>query len=725
MSDVLANAVALHRAGRLADAARLYLSLLEQQPNHADALHMLGLLHHQQGQHARAVELIGRATALRPNAPAYHADLAEVYRALGQHERAAGSCRTALRLQPNSPEVLCRLGLAVEGLGRFPEAVEHFRHALRLRPDFATAHNFLGFALRELGRADEALEHFRKAVALDPNFPSAQANLGRSLLEKGRPAEALPHCRESVRLCPNIAVLHHNLGKALQGIGQLVEASAAYLEAVRLAPTFAAAHADLGLLLRRQGRLREALTWLQRATELDERNADYWQYRADTHWDLAETAAAFPCWQRVLAIDPRRATGHLGLACWFQEEGRMTEAQQHFRTALQLQPNLAQAQLGLGDLHEAMGERDEAEAAYRAALRLQPSYALPHARLAKMLAGRLPDADRAALEQRLADPHLLPEFRATLLFGLVQVLDGRGDWAGAAATAGQANAIIQQAARERRSYDSASHVQFVDGVLRIFDRDFFRRVSGLGLPTRRPVFIIGLPRSGTTLIEQILASHPAVHGAGELRLSLETFSQIPATLGRSGLALECVPHLDGPAIGRLAQGYLKRLKAIDGGRAERLVDKMPDNYMYLGYLATLFPQATFIHCRRDLRDIAVSCWLTDFTNIPWANEIEGIAVRFRQYRRLMAHWEALQPVTIHEVSYEGTVADLEGTARRLLAACGLDWHPACLEFHRTRRPIRTASVGQVRQPIYTRSIGRWKNYETHLADLFAALPNES
>jgi hypothetical protein len=144
--------------------------------------------------------------------------------------------------------------------------------------------------------------------------------------------------------------------------------------------------------------------------------------------------------------------------------------------------------------------------------------------------------------------------------------------------------------------------------------------------------------------------------------------------------------------------------------------------MQLGLLAAMFPRATFIHCLRDLRDIAVSCWMTDFRSIRWANRPEHIAGRFRQYRRIMDHWRTVLPVTIHEVEYENTVADLEGVARRLLAACGLDWQPACLEFHRTRRPVRTASVTQVRQPVYKRSVDRWKHYERELCDLFAALP---
>ena len=152
---------------------------------------------------------------------------------------------------------------------------------------------------------------------------------------------------------------------------------------------------------------------------------------------------------------------------------------------------------------------------------------------------------------------------------------------------------------------------------------------------------------------------------------------------------------------------------------------MPDNYLYLGLLAILFPSAVFIHCRRDLRDVAVSCWMTDFRSIRWANDRDHIASRFQQYHRLMDHWQDVLPVPIHEVDYEETVADLEAVARRLVAACGLDWEPACLEFHRTERPVRTASVMQVRQPVYQRSVARWKHYEPALGELFAALPARS
>ncbi len=174
---------------------------------------------------------------------------------------------------------------------------------------------------------------------------------------------------------------------------------------------------------------------------------------------------------------------------------------------------------------------------------------------------------------------------------------------------------------------------------------------------------------------------------------------------------------------RLAEQHLERLAAIDGGQSPRIVDKMPDNYMYLGLLSLVFPNATFIHCRRDLRDVAVSCWITDFRSIRWANDPEHIASRFNQYHRLMEHWHTVLPVPLHEVDYEDTVTDLESVARRLVAACGLEWEPACLEFYKNERPVRTASVAQVRQPVYQRSVARWKNYEPALSTLFTALPS--
>ena len=215
--------------------------------------------------------------------------------------------------------------------------------------------------------------------------------------------------------------------------------------------------------------------------------------------------------------------------------------------------------------------------------------------------------------------------------------------------------------------------------------DLEQASNGLGSDSERPVFIFGLPRSGTTLTEQVLASHSRVHGSGELPLAREAFDALPATLGLDLEPAACLGRLDATAARRLAAAHLDCLSALDA-TADRVVDKMPDNYLYLGLLATLFPRARFIHCRRDLRDVAVSCWMTHFRQIRWANDPAHIAHRFKNYVGLMDHWRSALPVPVLEVSYEEMVADLEGQARRLLSFCGLDWEPSCLAFHETSRP---------------------------------------
>jgi hypothetical protein len=348
---------------------------------------------------------------------------------------------------------------------------------------------------------------------------------------------------------------------------------------------------------------------------------------------------------------------------------------------------------------------------------------LPHARLGTLLRGKLPADDLAALEARLADPQLADAPRARLLFALGHVLDGRGEHARAGQCLERANALALELNRKHgREYVPADHERFVDQLHETFGPDFFTRTSGWGLETRKPIFVFGLPRSGTTLVEQVLASHSRVLGAGELRLSRQTFETIPAVTGREDGPLAGVAGLDQIAVRSLAECHLAALPSAGRATVEHVADKMPDNYLYLGLLACLFPRATFISVRRDLRDIAVSCWMTDFRSIRWANDPGHIASRFGHYRRLMTHWQAVLPVRVHEIRYERLVDNFEPEARKLLSACGLDWEPACGRFHETTRPVRTASVTQVRQPIYRRGLARWRKYEETLADLFARLP---
>jgi tetratricopeptide (TPR) repeat protein len=400
------------------------------------------------------------------------------------------------------------------------------------------------------------------------------------------------------------------------------------------------------------------------------------------------------------------------------EQGHFEQAQAHYREALRHNPDQPAAHCALGTVREELGDFKDAESCWRTALRYDPRLAGAYAALATLLRGKLPDEDLAGMHQLLADPDLHDGRRSALHFGLAQVLDARCAYPEAAESLRQANALALAGAQKRgQGYDPVAHACFVAQMITVCSASFFERTRGIGVDSARPIFIVGLPRSGTTLIEQILASHSQVFGAGELCLARDDFD---ALAPQEEQALDALAHLDQTTAQRIGEEHLERLRELNNDRPH-VADKLPDNYLYLGLLAALFPQAKFIRCRRDLRDTAVSCWMTNFAQLRWANDPGHIASRFGEYRRIMDHWRQVLPVPVLEIDYEQTVADLEGVARRLADWCGLEWEPGCLASHQGKRPVRTASVSQVRQPIYTRSVARWKHYEKELGALFDTL----
>jgi tetratricopeptide (TPR) repeat protein len=715
-----------HQAGRYADAARGYQALLDSDPENADVLHLFGVMHHQCGYSARAAELTSRAIALRPDVAAYHANLGDIQRALGQHELAAASCRKALSLKPEYPEALNNLGLALHDLGRDEEAVAQFDAALAVRPDFAMAQNNRGTSLRALGKTAQALEAYRAAIALDDKLAQAHANLGQMLADDGGLAEGLVHCRDAVRHGPHLAEAHNNLGNVLRGLEHWVEAAHAYAEAVRLQPGLAVAQANLGLVLRMLGKPGEALTHLRQAAELAPEDDAVWQQLAYAHGQAEDWAAAVEVCKRRARNKPADANAHNELGWAYQSEQQHAEAQAAYRRALELQPDHLDALLNLGELHEELGTMAEAEACYREAETRHPRSPLPLARRAVLLRGRLPDSDRDRLRFDMYGP-IAPLVRLNLLFALAHVADARGEHAEAAACLEPANAMARELRKSRNlTYDPDEHTRYVDRLIAAFTPEVMRRLYGLGEDTARPVFVFGMPRSGTTLTEQVLASHSQVFGAGELPLAHQAMDAVPAVADRPDDMTAALEALDGAGLRQLANTYQDRVRMIldresVANEPIRVVDKMPDNYLYLGLISLLFPRATLIYVRRDLRDVAVSCWMTHFRSIRWADDLDSLARRVSDHRRLLAHWQAVLPQPVHEVCYERLVDDFENEARKLVAACGLDWEPACLEFHRTARPVRTASVTQVREPLYRRALGRWKAYEPYLGPLFARL----
>jgi len=720
---LLQTAWGLQATGDIDGAAAICEEILGREPENASALHALGVAMNRREDFPRAADLLERAVARRPSDPVYHVDLGESYRNLGQYRDAVGCCLTALRLRPDYPEGLNTLGLSLLGLGDRAGALERFRRAISIQADFSPAHTNAGVLLREDGEFEEALGHFRRAVGLSPDCHMSRTNLGLTLLAVGQSDEAFIHFQEAARLRPDLAVFHHNLGNSLRILGRPAEARASYLKAIRLDPGLTLSYLHIGLTLQLEGFLGDAARWHKLAVEMEPNNPGLWRELADLHQKRDEPDQAVECRRRVLDLSPGDGAGaRIELGWALQEDGRPDEALEQYLMARRMEPESAQVHFALAGVHEERGDMPEAEASVRAAIRLHPRFPAAYARLATLLRGKLPAEDLTVVEELLSDPGLASQPRARLLFAIAHVLDARGEYARAASCLREANASTLESRRaEGVVYRPDDHERLVGRLTRAFDRDFFLRTAGLGLETRRPIFVVGLPRSGTTLVEQILASHPRVFGAGERLFGRRSFERMPSVLGRDDPPIDCVASLDEYALKRLAGEHLGKLNALDLGRSDRVVDKLPDNYLYIGLLLAMFPNARFIHCRRDLRDVAVSCWMSDFRSVRWANDPGHIGSRFRQYRLVAEHWRRAFPAPMHEVDYEDTVSDLEGVARRLLDACRLEWDPACLDFHRTRRVVRTASLTQVRQPIYTSSVARWRHYERDLADLFAAV----
>jgi tetratricopeptide (TPR) repeat protein len=716
-----------HRAGRLDEAEKSYKSAIVLRPQDADALHYLGIIAHQRGDHERAVELIRRAARARPQAAQMYCNLGDAERAAGRPVEAEAACRRALELRADYPEARVNLGAALFQQARFSEAEAQARIALGLRPDFPAAVLLLADALREQHRIQEAETAYRQLLASAPDHGAALANLGWMLVESGRMEEGLELCRRAAAQSPDDILPQRNLARALIEYGQIDEAMQILEPAVERFPNAPDLSLLIGIAWDELGEIVEANNWLQRALELDENLLEARVRIAGLEADVDNHEAAIEILEDVLKKTPTHVPAILAKARSRLSLGDVEGAVADHREAIRLYPEAAALHAALGDTLASAGSIEAAVACQREALTLNRQCVAAYAGLLTTLRHRAGEEECRAAIGLLDAPWMTERRRAALRFGLAAYYDGKGDWEEAARQMIEANALRKAAeAKRHRTYNPDGYQALVDRIIATFTPDLFERLNAQGSQSERPVFVVGMPRSGTTLTEQIIASHPDAFGAGERPFARQSLGLLPHFLNRpQDHPLACLQAADRAALHAVAEWHLGRLAALDGGAARRAVDKMPDNYALLGWLAVLFPRARFIYCRRDPRDIALSCWITNFAEIRWANDLGHLAHRLQQHDRLMEHWRRVLPVAFLEVDYEAMVADQENQSRRLIAWLGLDWDPRCLSFYQTERLVRTASVTQVRQPIYNRSVARWRHYETMLAPVLTTLGQSS
>jgi len=704
-SPEVAALLALINRGRTTEAEQRAAALLTARPQAGSLWKILGVALLRQGKDALAP--LTRAAELLPQDAEAHTNLGAVLGQRGQWEAALVSLRRSLALESRNPTALILAANAQRVLGRAREAVTLYQWALQLEPRRYEVHNDLGNAFLDLAQPAEAVRCYRGALELKPDDPQVLCNLGNALRQLGQLQEAFACTRRALALAPGLSMAHNNLGLLYAASGERAQALGCYREALRLNPGYVDALNNLGAALQAQGERREALALYGQAVELEPRRADSHCNLGYALLDSRRSAEALASFRNALAAQPGSVPAHLGLAAAQRVQGQFEQAEASARAALALAPHSPEVLALLGELRADRGQFGEAQELFERALAADPQFASAYGSIAAHRRMTREDAAWLKGAEELLGRQLPLDQEIHLRYALGKYFDDTGQYEEAFSNYQQANELSK---RQGARYDRTRLTQLVDRLIAFCDARFVRQERPGACDSALPVLIIGMPRSGTSLAEQILASHPAVFGAGEVRFWDRAFANLEQ-LGRDGAAAA-------QALGRVGRDYLAQVSA-PAGAAVRVTDKMPANFLYAGLIHAALPRARIIHMQRHPLDTCLSVYFQNFFNVsPYANDLGDLAHYYGEYRRISTHWRRVLPAqSLLEVPYEELIADQEGWTRRLLDFVGLPWDPRCLEFHRTERVVITASKWQVRQKLHSASAGRWRHYERHLGPL--------
>jgi tetratricopeptide (TPR) repeat protein len=572
--------------------------------------------------------------------------------------------------------------------GNLVEAENAYRQIIEFAPDHAGSIHYLGLINYQRGLLGNAVSMYRQALAIAPDFDEAYNNLGVALEAQGKLNEARDAYQHALRLNPTFATAYNNLGDVFRRQQRLPEAENVYREAIRLEPRNPLALVNLGNALWGQGRLREAEEAFRQAIQCEPDYADAYNNLGNFLSDQGRVREAELAHRKAVQLSPRRAEFHSDLGLVLGHQGRGCDAQDSFRQALQIRPEFAKVYWQLGPYHK----YDSAN----------------HQDVAQI--------------RKLLDSSNLDEADAMYLhFALGKIYDDCRKYDDAFVHYKHANRIR----RGETNYDSKEFADSIAQTIETFSRKFLTQQRGYGETSERPVFVVGMPRSGTTLVEQIVASHPAVFGAGELITMREIVSSLASQAVENEPYPRCVKTLDRDSATTLARYYQAHSERYAGSGVSRVVDKTPSNFLHLGLIALLFPNARIIHCRRSPLDTCLSMYFHNFADVTEAAyDLSDMGSYYRQYERLMEHWRTVLPLKMLDVQYEHLVLTFDEVAHQLVDFLGLPWNEHCLTYYRNPRSVSTSSSWQVRQPVYSSSVDRWRNYEKHLGPLMQSLAKD-
>ena len=680
--------LALFNRQRYAEAQACADKLTQRFPQHGFTWKALGAIHKKSGNPEAAIAALTKAALLLPADADVRYNLGNSYLEQNKLSLAESCYQQALAIQPGYMAAHYNLGKAYQELGNFDAAVASYKIALSLQPDFVEALSSLGVALHSLGKNDEAESSYRQALKINPYSWQPVHNLANLLHNQKRFAEAETMYVQVVQLRPEFDRAWFDLGNCLFAQSRYPEAEIGYREALRLNPDYAEAYNHLGIAQKEQERLSEA--------EQSYRNA--------------------------LQLKPDYVEVHNNLGNVLRELDRIAEAEVCYHRALELNPDYAEAHNNLGIALKAAGRLGEARMSLEKAIAINPEFLEPHFGIATLKTYRDDDPQIAQLEKQLATVHeLKPEAQIRCWFAIGKMYEDLGRFDASFSAYENGNRLKFSSL----SWDEEKETALVSRIKKLFGKDFFERAKALQnaenrqpVPEQTAIFILGMPRSGTSLLEQILSTHPGVFGAGELMAMNEVI--VKAMPGSDYQHYpDAVANFSAAQWQQLGENYLNKLSEL-APDASHITDKMPANFLHIAMIHLMFPNAKIIHAMRDPMDSCFSNYsrLFNKNNIAFSYDLKALGHYYNRYIDLMEHWHAVLPAgTILDCRYEDMVENTEAQARRLLDYIGLPWDERCLDFHKNKRRVKTASQAQVQKPIYKSSVARWKPFEKYLGPL--------
>jgi tetratricopeptide (TPR) repeat protein len=646
--------------------------------------------------------------------------------AAGNGQRAEAVCRERLAEAPDSVDYLRLLGRALSAQSRLDEAEQALRRVLALQPASAPAHEELGGVLIQQRRFDEAAATLRRALQLDPGLPFAGKKLGQALAALGRGAEAdaafeawLGQSQDRASVA--VALDHLRAGRKGEAIATLKARLRINPDNVDAMHTLAQAwwgddrhQSDIESLLRR-------------ITALAPAHVPAWLLLGSLLHGSDRPEEAIDCYRRATELQPENAGAWSGLGADYAQIGEMEKSAAAYATSVALEPDMPGIHMSYAHVLKALGQQPGALREYRAAIALKPDFGEVYWSMANLKVFRFEPEEVVAMEEQLERQDLPESSVIHFQFALGKACEDAGDY-DRAWKHYQAGNLRQ---RPLVSFDPVAFELRHEKIREVFSREFLENHAGQGCRSDAPIFIVGLPRSGSTLLEQILASHSQVEGT----LELPVLGEIAVATGRYRREdreyPEAVRYLGGQDFRAYGEQYLEATRVYRTTDRPRFTDKLPNNFSHVGFAHLILPDARIINARRHPLDSCLGSYKQLFgKGQHFTYDVNELLLYYRQYHETMQHWHRVLPGKVLDVHYEDTVGDFESQVRRILAHCGLPFEDACLRFHETQRPVRTASSEQVRQPLYTRSIGTWRRYEKHLgtwqdefADIIAELPD--